>query len=147
MKIVINKCHGGFGISEQAVLRYFELKGEKVWVRQDPSWKWSKQYSLVPFEERLDKDFDATTFSPPDWHDMTLDQRRNWNETYRNQTFSERDIARDDPFLVQVVEELGKLADGSHSELKVVTIPDDVEWQIDEYDGSEWVAEKHRTWS
>ncbi len=25
-------------------------------------------------------------------------------------------------------------------------IPDDVKWQIEEYDGLEWIAEKHRTW-
>ena len=34
-----------------------------------------------------------------------------------------------------------------YSELKVVEIPDDVEYDIQEYDGNEWVAEKHRTWS
>jgi hypothetical protein len=28
----------------------------------------------------------------------------------------------------------------------VVTIPDDVAWTIEEYDGNEWVAEVHRTW-
>jgi hypothetical protein len=28
----------------------------------------------------------------------------------------------------------------------VVEIPDGVEWEIAEYDGLEWVAEKHRTW-
>jgi len=36
---------------------------------------------------------------------------------------------------------------GEYSELKVVEIPDDVKWQLEEYDGLEWVAEKHRTWS
>jgi hypothetical protein len=35
---------------------------------------------------------------------------------------------------------------GSFSELKIVNIPDDVEFQIEEYDGNEWVAEKHRVW-
>jgi len=30
--------------------------------------------------------------------------------------------------------------------LKVVEIPDDVEWNVQEYDGNEWVAEKHRIW-
>ena len=62
------------------------------------------------------------------------------------QHWSENDISRTDPILVQVVEELGEEADGTYASLKVVEIPDDVEWQIDEYDGSEWVAEKHRTW-
>ena len=33
------------------------------------------------------------------------------------------------------------------AELRVIKIPDDVKWYIDEYDGMEWVAEIHRTWS
>jgi hypothetical protein len=51
-----------------------------------------------------------------------------------------------DPVLVQVVRELGKRANSRYSDLKIVEIPADVEWQINEYDGVEWVAEKHRTW-
>lgn len=65
------------------------------------------------------------------------------NENY----FSDRDIARDDPDLIEVVEELGSLANGFAAELKIVEIPDDVEWQIEDYDGNEHIAEKHRTWS
>jgi hypothetical protein len=30
--------------------------------------------------------------------------------------------------------------------LAIVEIPDDVQWIIEENDGMEWVAEKHRTW-
>jgi hypothetical protein len=45
-----------------------------------------------------------------------------------------------------VVEEMGENVNTRFSELKVVEIPNDVEWQIEEYDGAEWVAEKHRTW-
>lgn len=48
--------------------------------------------------------------------------------------------------LVTVVEELGEKAWGESARLKVVEIPDDVEWEIAEYDGIEWIAEKHRTW-
>jgi hypothetical protein len=54
---------------------------------------------------------------------------------------------RDDPRLVAVVEELGVKANGYFAELKVVAIPDDVSWHIEEYDGCEWVAEDHRTWN
>ena len=53
---------------------------------------------------------------------------------------------RNDPLLVECVERLGEAASGAYANLKVVEIPDDVEWTIQEYDGSEWVAEKHRTW-
>ena len=48
--------------------------------------------------------------------------------------------------LVRVVEKLGSEASGFLANLKVVEIPDDTEWEIEEYDGLEWVAEKHRTW-
>lgn len=57
------------------------------------------------------------------------------------------DIPRDSPVLIRIVEEMGRAADGAYAALKVIEIPDGVEWQIDEYDGQEWVAERHRTWS
>jgi hypothetical protein len=63
------------------------------------------------------------------------------------QEYWERDIDRDDPMLVKIVQEMDADANGDHAKLKIVEIPADVEWQIDEYDGSEWVAEKHRVWS
>lgn len=61
--------------------------------------------------------------------------------------FSPGDVPRDDPDLIAVVEELGRAADGRHANLEIVEIPDGVEWQIEEYDGLEHVAEKHRVWS
>jgi hypothetical protein len=60
--------------------------------------------------------------------------------------FSAFDIERDDPALVQVVEELGEEANGAYAELKIVEIPYDIDWQIKEYDGKEHIAEEHRTW-
>jgi hypothetical protein len=56
------------------------------------------------------------------------------------------DIQRDDEDLVKVVETLGYRSNGGFSDLAIAEIPDDVEWEIKEYDGLEWVAEKHRTW-
>lgn len=96
MKIVINKCYGGFGLSDAVLGRYLELKG-------------------YPTDSR------SLCYADDD--------------------------NRNDPILVQVVEELGDKASAKYSRLKVVEIPDDVEWVIAEYDGNEWVAEKHSTWS
>ena len=90
--IVINTCHGGFSLSQQAETLYKEMAG----------------------------------ITDPDWHD--------------------REVARDDPYLVKVVRDLKEEAHGRFAELKIVEVPADVEWTIDEYDGMEWVAEKHRTW-
>lgn len=91
MKIVINSCHGGFGLSRVAETMYMNLKG-------------------------------------------------------LNECPHSYDIPRDDSALIKVVEDLGKSASDSFSKLKVVEIPDDVDWIIQEYDGKEWIAERHRTW-
>lgn len=58
-------------------------------------------------------------------------------------------VARDDPLLIEIIESIGiGNASGNGAQLKIVEIPDDVpEWTIMEYDGNEWVAEKHRRWS
>jgi len=57
------------------------------------------------------------------------------------------DVERDDPILVQVVEELrGEAPMKLWSELWIMEVPDGVEWQIEECEGYEWIAEKHRTW-
>jgi hypothetical protein len=53
---------------------------------------------------------------------------------------------RSDPMLVRVVEELGADANGQFASLRVLEIPDDVEWTIEDHDGFEHVAEVHRVW-
>ena len=60
--------------------------------------------------------------------------------------FCDSDIERDDPLLVQVVEELGEEASGDLSELRIAEVPEGVDWYIDDYDGVETVREIHRTW-
>ena len=68
------------------------------------------------------------------------------NEKTEDNYWNAHDIPRDDPTLIQVIEELGEGADGDYAELKIVEIPDDVEWYIDDYDGIESVNERHRSW-
>lgn len=55
-------------------------------------------------------------------------------------------IARDDALLVALVAAYGPAINGKHADLRVVEVPDGVEWEIEEYDGTEWIAEKHRCW-
>ena len=102
MKIVINSCYGGFGLSKIALESYAKRKS------------------------------------------ITLG---NWNQTWGfYDGFSCRDIDRSDKDLVDIVESLGDLANGSCAELRIVEVPDGVEWHIAEYDGIEHIAENHRTW-
>lgn len=112
MKIVINKCHGGFGLGHEATLLYGKLKGLKI------VWEIDKYNLYHYYIGEISED------------------------TY----FADWDIQRTDPALIEVVEKLGENAGGRGAELKVVEIPDDVEWILQDYDGVEWIAEKHRTW-
>jgi hypothetical protein len=142
MKVVINRCYGGFGLSHEAVMRYFEIKGITVYPEQDSSigsWKfWT--YWLVKPEDRIEsKEGEA-------FYAMSMEDRRAYNKAHSEQTVYPREIERHDPVLVQVVEEMGDKANGAHAELKVVQIPDDVNYIIEEYDGLEHIAEEHRTW-
>lgn len=85
-------------------------------------------YGGFGLSERAEREYRKLAgITDPSWHD--------------------RDIPRDDPYLVQIVRELGMAANGRHANLKIVEIPGDVDWLIQEYDGAEWIAETHRTWS
>jgi len=93
MKILINRCYGGFGLSQECVKEYARRKGIRL-----------------------------------EYHQIA-------------------NISRDDQVLIEIVEELGPdVCSGDYAELVVVEIPDDVDWVIEEYDGYEHIAEKHRTW-
>lgn len=140
MKVVINRCFGGFGLSHEAVMRYFEIKGITVYPEQGTDvWKFWTYWTVKPEDRPETKEGER-------FYAMSLDERQAYNKIHSENTIYERDIARDDPALVQAVEELGDKANGSHAELAIVQIPDGVNWEISEYDGREHVAEKHQTW-
>lgn len=142
MKVVINSCFGGFNLSHAAVMHYAALKGLTLYPENDSEFSdlLGPTYWLVPKERRAHK------LSGTEWTNATMEQRRASNLAYAQETLSPTGIARNDPHLVATVETLGDNANGKCAKLRVVEIPDDVEWEISEYDGNEHVAEKHRTW-
>lgn len=107
-KVVVNKCYGGYGLSEETL--HF------LWKHKQP-------------------DVLAVMAKWPDKSLMELGYQ------------VEKAVPRDDALLVAAVETLGsEKASDSMAKLEIVEIPSDVDWEIEEYDGSEWVAEAHRTW-
>jgi hypothetical protein len=108
MKLVVNKCYGGYSISTDAMREYVQRKYPVRTQYEEKEYSYWTRFCV-----------NGTEVEEPD---------------------------RDDPILVAIVEEWGDLVNGSCAKLKVVTIPDGTDWQIDEYDGMEWVAEKHQTW-
>lgn len=100
MKIVINCCFGGFGLSDEcaialdAVIKQF---GDYFY-QEFPNGKWAQDY-------------------------------------------------RTDPKLIHLMETKGsKWCSGHLASLKIVEIPDDVKWEIRDYDGIETIEEVHRSW-
>ena len=81
MKVVINRCFGGFNLNPKARQEYCARKG-------------------------IQDIFDS-------------------------------EIDRADPDLVAVVESMGKASWGKYAELKIVDIPDEVKYTIEQYDGQE----------
>ena len=131
-KIVINKCFGGFGLSPVAVLKLGEKKGLKLYPYQ--------HCYIQRCYKRASDNLAFTYYSTKDLGEET--------ETIPSEYFFSKDnIDRSDPDLVDVIEELGvDRASGLYANLKIVEIPDDVEWIITDYDGIEQVEEKHRVW-
>ena len=151
MKLVINTDHGVYGLSYLAMKRYAEIKGITLY-----PYYWG--YACPPTVEEIQAGKYPDTAFPLLW-EAALDLQDNWKISVGFSTvpvvdgkvdtekmLHDYDLKRDDIALVQAVEELGIKANGFNASLKVVEIPDDVKWQIEEYDCSEWVSEVHRTW-
>lgn len=118
VKVAINQCFGGFGLSDEAFEKLLERKGIEFEKETDPNVSWGSSY----------------------YKDGMCGTDDGYLSYYE---FCED---RSDPDLIAVIEELGDRANGFAAEIAIIDIPDDVEWQIEEYDGREHVAEKHRTW-
>lgn len=128
MKIVINRCFGGFGLSHKAVMRYAELKGITLYpyVTDYESKKFDR---MVPYDPVKNKNTLVHYYTKP------LENGKSENDIY----WSGYDMERNDPLLVQVVEELGDEANGHCAELAIEEIPTGTMYRIDEYDGRETI--------
>lgn len=143
MKVVINKCFGGFGLSPKAIKRYLELKGKECFFYKQVKYKHAggiDRYEKVELPDNRILSFTTVTKDMGSVVEGT-------EELYADDTyFYYGDLERTDPLLVQVVEELGSDANGWAAALTIVDIPDDISWEIDDYDGIETIHESHRSW-
>ena len=115
-KVVINACYGGFSLSPKAVRRLAEMDGR-------PCYFFERDISggalgrLMPITEEQAAEGlcwhaydipnpDEVLPSQEDWARMSMEERRATNAAWDAHTLGDRDIARDDPRLIQVIEEL-----------------------------------------
>ena len=130
MKIVINKCYGGFGLSKLAIKN---LIGKCTHVTlEDP-----KEYYGSDYPNKFNEDYKNGISDREYMYDLYEGKIPIDDHSYNNRTCSA---------LVSVVEILGSEANGEYAELKVVEIPNGMKYEISDYDGIESIHEVHRVW-
>lgn len=137
MKVILNKCYGGFGVSQEAYELYAKKKGIELFAYKldfkngKPIYRKTDMSSSI-FTITFTKDFgDYVELSDDNSEKYILELRGNH---------------REDPVLIEVVEELGDRVNSPFSKLVVVDIPDGMEYEIDDYDGVETLHQKVETW-
>lgn len=128
MKLILNKCYGGFDVSKEAYMLYAKKKGLTLYLYE------SNFVDRKFIYKKVNNDYSIFR------HYFTKDMGDNVeisNKDYGKYYLYLCDEYRKDPVLIEVVEELGDKASGRHGELKVVEIPDNCYYKIDEYDGIE----------
>ncbi|MBC1474941.1 hypothetical protein HB852_09955 [Listeria grandensis] len=141
MKLVVNRCYGGYVLSSKAVLRVLDLKRKTVFAyvqtNADDLEREAENF------KRIDKTFEEGAWDFISYFDRPLDLCMNGDISYdelRHIESIDTDFDRDDPELLQVVEELGIEASTVISKLEIIEIPDNHEYYIDDYDGVERVV-------
>jgi len=143
-KIVINKRIGGFGLSYFGLTEYAKRKDLTLYFYDLDS---KRKLTKIKNKETIRSNYDILscyTYNFGDVIDDTYYTPQDQNKYY----FSSYFISRTDPALIEIIEEFGSdKISSTYSLLKIVEIPDDVEWIIEESEeGIEWISEKHRIW-
>ena len=126
MKIVINRCKGGFGISDEARQKLFIHKTDHVFFSS------AREFGTIQFGLGFDES--ATKIADGFLSD---DFRITWG--------ADQGRRRADPDLVAVVEELGDRASAPGAKLRVFEVPDGADWLIHEFDGKEQIRLREET--
>lgn len=131
MEVILNKCYGGFGVSDAAYRMYAAKSGLDLFA-----------YDVSGNRLPVGSSNFCVTYYTKDFGEH-LDRK---NEDTRGYFFRLDDSHRTDPLLIEVVKELGDDADSAFSKLKIVDIPDGMDYVIDDYDGIETLHQKVMEW-
>ena len=138
MKIAINRCFGGFGLSDKAIEMIMKRKGFGCYKYKRTKYKFRDG---VDEFTRIDNNESSLLFDY-----CTKDLGKKINKIPDENYWYYGNLERTDEDLISVIEELGTEASGDYGDVAVIEIPDDVDWEIDDYDGVETIHEKHRVW-
>ena len=135
MKIVLNGCYGGFGLSYEAMYLYLQAKNLEAYFYADvstyDSYNKKHRYTRVTLS-------DIKKISKSLFIYCTTEDQGETIDHFPTGVINFADIERTDPILVSVVETIGsKAASGRFAALEIHEISDGVQYKIDEYDGIE----------
>lgn len=126
-KIILNKCYGGFELSRKAYELYAKKKGLELYTYTN-----TIENNKCKYKYSDGSDFFMIYFTKDFGNNVEISK-----EDYEKYVLYLSETAREDKTLIEVVEELGKKASGRCGELKIVKIPDNAFFIIDNYDGIE----------
>jgi len=132
MKLVINRCFGGFGLSIPAILELHKRGCKHIEV-QDEKEYWKGDKDTVTERKKFAKITETPWVAKKVYIDLHAPE------------FEHRTCQH----LIDLIEEWGAdKVQGSHAELIVVRVPDSLptNFYIDERDGWETVHENHGVW-
>ena len=131
MKIILNKCFGGFDVSNEAYNLYAKKKNLNLYF-------YSSEYIDHQFIYKKVNDTNNYLFKSFFIKDIGNNVSIS-NEDYKKYCLYLDSEYRQDTTLIEVIEELGEKASGRFGALEVVEIPDNYYYKIDEYDGLETI--------
>lgn len=135
-KVILNKDFGGFGISKKGYELYARKKGLDLYM-------YEAEYSgKKTIYKRTDNDTLFTKYFTKNFGDTVNIS----DEDYKQYSLNLDEGSREDTVLIEVLEELKEEANGKYSDLKIVEIPDDLDYVIDNYDGIETLHQKVQEW-
>lgn len=136
MKIMLNKCYGGFGFSYDFWLRYYkEVKNIELYIyKREYDYGDIMIYKKVSEIEKRSSFFSSIILSSVD-----LGDRVNQDSLYNSEFIispSAREL-REDKNAIRIFEENPELYNGWAANIVVVDIPDGMKYTISDYDGIE----------
>lgn len=135
MKIVLNECYGGFGLSYYAQALYLIASGHTPYFYVDVSsyddYQKQHRYKRITLEE-------ANTLKHKFFIYCSTTDQGTHIDHFPDNIVNFKNLDRTDPILISVVETMGpEHASGRFARLNIIEVPDGTLYKIDYYDGLE----------